>query len=208
MGLLLLLISVATSTLLIARASASERRERLLIQRTLPRNSEGATGGRSPLKYGGAACRWWLGLRGCRNTTGAGPQTPACFACPMARRARTARKLISTEPETGAVTAFLICSLALGMGRGRTTSSAQCERIVDLGAGRSLTWASSPPSYLASLSAHPVELRARIDSCRSAHFSLGVIEQRPRGSSVSPGPTCVDRPRGIAAWDAPLALRR
>jgi hypothetical protein len=96
-------------------------------------------------------------------------------------------------------------SQALGMGRGARRLSRRCERAVHLGAGRFRLWAPSPLSYLAAPPAHPGELRARIDRCRSALSLCGVTELRPRGSSVSPGLLEEDRPLGIARWDGPLA---
>lgn len=82
--------------------------------------------------------------------------------------------------ETGAIDRVVISSLPSGMGRDRTRNWKQCERAVHLGAGRALVWAASPLLYLAALPTHPVELRARIGSCRSARSCVGMIESRPR----------------------------
>ena len=109
----------------------------------------------------------------------------------------------------------MFCSSVPGTGRGERTDSRDLLRgAVHLGAGRLHLWASSPMSYLAALSAHPVELRTRIGSCRSALFGwieLGLVGHRST-DGLSPsqpgGEVYVKYTREAFSLRAPLAPGR
>lgn len=114
---------------------------------------------------------------------------------PALRHVSTAPFLpCSPAPSSALFLSSLVFPLVLpltlpGMGRGaRTMQEKKCQRVDHLGVGRLRYWVSNPLSYLATLPAHPVEPRARIDRCRLTPFLGGQVASRSLGTIDLTGP--------------------